>query len=231
MSRKKLILSNSNAIQNNINLDNAFTLFEKRCKLKGLTDVTIHTYYLRYKRFSNWLFEQEITCANEITEDIFVDFMLHLKEQDLSDSTVANYVRHLRTIIYFYQEKGIIPQSFKIQNVKINEIKINEKVKETYTDEEIQKLLFLKVKPNKDNFVEYKNYCIVNTFCDTGMRVSSLANLKISDLDFENNLITLRHTKSKKVQILVMSRSLATLLSEYLSYRQGEDDDILFLSQ
>ena len=60
--------------------------------------------------------------------------------------------------------------------------------KETYLDEELKALL---KKPNLKScdFTEYKICVMTNYLIATGNRISSILNLKISDLDFDNALI------------------------------------------
>lgn len=61
--------------------------------------------------------------------------------------------------------------------------------------------------------------------------MSTLVNLKIGDLDFDNQLIKLSHTKNKKAQIIPMNRTLFEVLQEYFLYRKGDKEVYLFCSQ
>ena len=96
-----------------------------------------------------------------------------------------------------------------------------------YTHDEMEKLL---KKPNlKDcRFSEYSNWVIVNYITATANRISTVINLKIRDLDFEEQTIILRTVKNKKQYTMPMSKYLKPILIEYLSYRRGEPDDFLF---
>jgi integrase/recombinase XerD len=63
----------------------------------------------------------------------------------------------------------------------------------------------------------------------TGVRQRSLLNIKIKDLDFDNNLIYINVTKNRKPLIIPMQGSLKPILLEYLRYRQHKTtDDYLF---
>lgn len=70
-------------------------------------------------------------------------------------------------------------------------------IKETYSDDELCKLL---QKPclNTCDFVTCRNWVIVNFFLGTGVRVSTLIYIKIEDvdLDFDRSLLT--YTKTRK---------------------------------
>ncbi|QNU68941.1 tyrosine-type recombinase/integrase [Ruminiclostridium herbifermentans] len=62
----------------------------------------------------------------------------------------------------------------------------------------------------------------------TGNRVSTIINLKIGDIDFENGYITLQKTKNKRQQIVPLSSTLSNILLDYLTYRKGQASDYLF---
>ena len=53
-------------------------------------------------------------------------------------------------------------------------------------------------------------------------------NTKISDVDFEHNIIRLRKLKNRKQQIVPMSTSLISALSFYLKVWNWDADDYLF---
>ncbi|MDZ5252084.1 hypothetical protein [Clostridium sp. LIBA-8841] len=73
-------------------------------------------------------------------------------------------------------------KSFKITLPKVDRVAI-----ETYTDDELRKLL---EKPNlkKCTFSQYRNYCIVCMLLSTGIRLSSLINIKIPKSKKTSNL-------------------------------------------
>jgi integrase/recombinase XerD len=43
-----------------------------------------------------------------------------------------------------------------------------------------------------------RDYAIIMTFLQTGIRLSELANLRLEDMDFENKVLTVRQGKGKK---------------------------------
>jgi len=105
--------------------------------------------------------------------------------------------------------------------------KVDKKIKETYNERELSLLL---KKPNlKDcDFGEYRTWVYSNYLLATGNRISSVLNVKIEDLDYSNNLITVNKMKNRKAQIIPMSKTLCEILQEYLQYRNGEPSDYLF---
>ena len=99
---------------------------------------------------------------------------------------------------------------------------------ETYTDDELIKLL---QKPNLKTckFVEYQCWVITNLLFSTGIRQRSLIHLKVEDIDFENRVLNVRVTKNRKVLLVPINNTLASILKEFLRHRQHKgNDDWLF---
>ena len=99
---------------------------------------------------------------------------------------------------------------------------------ETYSDEELTKLL---QKPNMKTckFVEYQSWVMTNLLFSTGIRQRSLIHLKVEDIDFDNRMLNVRMTKNRKVLLVPISNTLASILREFLRHRQHKDSgDWLF---
>jgi site-specific recombinase XerD len=79
-----------------------------------------------------------------------------------------------------------------------------------------------------------RDYVIVMTFLQTGIRLSELANLTIDDVDLEQKLLTVRQGKGKKDRQIPLVDEVAKALHNYLRYRNTQlvlDDEVLFLAK
>ena len=130
-------------------------------------------------------------------------------------------MRGVRCFCYYLMEEEYL------QRFKIKLPKADKRIKETYTDTELKKLL---KKPNVKTceFNEYKTWVFSNYLLATGNRISTVLSLQIKDLDFENETIQLNKCKNRKAQIVPMASSLKVILKEYLTYRKGSPDDYVF---
>ena len=82
----------------------------------------------------------------------------------------------------------------------------------------------------KCRFSEYRNWVFINYLIATGNRLSTVINIKIGDIDFDNDTIILKKTKNRNQQIIPIANSLKIVLLEYLKYRKGTSEDYLFCS-
>lgn len=159
--------------------------------------------------------------ASSFTKNIYFDYMAYLKTKPITSVSVNTCLRGIRAILYFAMDEGFIPQ------FKVSLAKQEKKIKETYNDTELSCLL---KKPNTKacSFAEFRNWVTINYLLGTGNRLSSITNLKIGDIDFDNSVIYIRKTKNRQQQVIPLSRTLENVLVEYLEYRKGNPDDYLF---
>lgn len=204
----------------NLTVKDAYDLFIKKCKVKNLSEQTIKTYEDKLKRFME--FVDPTTEVGEITSDVIDSYILELRDDDnINDVTIATLLRHVRAFVYYCQECGYV------EPFKIHIPKAEKKIKETYTVEELERLL---VKPDvhRCSFSEFKTWAFENYLIATGNRLSTALSIKIGDVDFENGVIRMSRTKNRRQQIIPLSNSLAIVLKEYLEVRGGNADDYLF---
>lgn len=204
----------------NVTLPEYFADYMAKCRARNLSDKTLEIYEVRFSVFQKYLNGKELK-PSEIDQDVIDGFILYLQRRGCNDITVQSYIRDIRAFFYYLMNNGFTPE-FKIKFPKADK-----KIKETYTDEELKKLL---KKPNlkRCEFNEYKTWVFSNYLLATGNRISTLLNLQIRDLDFDNGIIQLNKMKNRKAQIVPMASSLAVILKEYLTYRKGEPDDYVF---
>ncbi|MGN0411223.1 MAG: tyrosine-type recombinase/integrase [Candidatus Fimousia sp.] len=217
MARKRIRIANR---KDDLTLDEAFAEFMRKAKIRNLSTETMKTYCNTIKIFF------EFMDGGMKTHDISVsdvdEYIFWLKEEkEIRDTTVVNYVRHLRAFLYYCMDCGYI-KKFKILMPKSDK-----EIKETYTDDELKRLL---KKPDlkKCTFTEYRIWVFENYLLATGNRISTALNLKIKDIDFGSGVITLRKTKNRHQQIIPLSHTLSDILSEYLVYRDGDEEAYVF---
>ena len=206
--------------KNTITFEEACNMYLADCKLRNLREGTINHYRQSFRQFYKYF--PEDTPIDEFTEKTYKDFVAHLKETLTKDVSINSYLRDFITVLHFVMNEGYIPH-FKMQAIKVDKTNV-----ETYTDEELQALL---VKPNikKCSFIEYQCWVITNFLFATGVRQRSLNNIKIKDLDLENNLVYVNVTKNRKPLIVPINHTLSGILKEYLRYRQSaSSEDTLF---
>lgn len=141
------------------------------------------------------------------------------KESEASIQTIESYLRGIRVILYFAMENNWIEH----RRIKVSETLPD--IKDCYTDSEIDRLLY---KPDDEDFTEYRNWVIINYELSTGNRVSSICDLNVGDIDFEEGFINVNRQKNKNPMRLPIIPKLMPILREYVSfYRCNADGEPL----
>ena len=213
--------NNDQKNEEKITIANAIETFLRRGVAKNLSPKTTITYEGRLGVFQSFIGHD--TYVSKINLDMIDCYALYLKENgSRNDITVYSYLRDLRTFLNYCMERGYLAK------FKISLPKVDKKIKETYTDEELAVLL---TKPDVDYLSrgsEYKIWVFTNFLLATGSRISSALDVRVEDLNFSSGLIQMNKTKSRKSQIIPMSSALAEVLQKYLASRQCDAGEYLF---
>lgn len=160
------------------------------------------------------------TPINQITRHD-IDRFINWKKKGVEPISINSYLRVYRAFFNWASTNGYC------EKIPIRLLKVQNKIKETYTPDELDKLL-KKPSMNKTTFREYRNWVIVNFLIGTGCRRTTIVNIKIEDLSLSNCTVNINTTKTNKSQMLPIPSSLKPVLLEYLGHRNGNPDDYLF---
>lgn len=201
-------------------IQEVFDLFVTSRTADGVSETTLKTYK---NHFHNISLHLDVTQPlNDLTKRDLEAMIVSMKKSGLAHNSVSSYARVFRTFLNWCKEEDLC-------QVDMPKISDKEVVKETYTDEELIRLL---KKPEKDcTFSEYRTWVIINLLLNNGCRASSIRCIQIQDVDLENRQIILRHTKNGKIQAIPLCSMLVPILKEYLATRGGSPSDFLFCTQ
>lgn len=209
---------NKIVIQVSISVADTFADFMLSRKAKGLSEKTLITYNQHLSAIGKHL---DVSIPiDELTKQDLEEMISSMRDAQLASNSIKSYTRTLKSFFSWCNEQGIT-------RLNIPLYKAEETVKETYSDAELVVLL---QKPNirKCNFAEYRNWVIINLLLNNGCRAATIRSILIRDLDLDNRVIYLRHTKNKRAQVIPLCDALCAVLREYLRIRGGEGDDFLF---
>ena len=151
------------------------------------------------------------------TDGLERDYRKYLTNLGVNEQTIAAYFRAYRAIAYFAMEEGWIPRR------KISIKQPEPPIKNCYTDDEIKRLVR---KPKTDDFLENRNWVMVNYFLATGNRVSSVADLRIGDVDLDEGYITVNRQKNGKPTRIPLVKKITRILRAYIDDYRTEVNGI-----
>jgi len=151
-------------------------------------------------------------------------FMQYLAAQRMTGVTRVRKLAAIRKFFTFLEENSILAAN-PAHTVK--GARREEKEPQILYKEQYKALLY----EASDNI---RDYAIIQTFLQTGIRLSELANLRLEDVDFEHRLLTVRQGKGKKDRQIPLVDDAVKALRNYMRYRNTQlimDDEILFLAK
>jgi integrase/recombinase XerD len=203
-----------------ITFDRGYDEFIFYCRTRNFRPATIQFYDNTIRTI--YKFIDPKMPIKDITKATVDNFIVSCQnELEVKDITINTYLRGLKTILYYFMKLGYM------ENFHIALTKYDKPVIETYSEEEV-KLLLKKPDKSKCSFIDFRDWTMCNVLYATGMRCSNLRDLKIKEVDLYNNLLSLKTTKNRKPLALPITKSLQPILREYLSIRNGNDEDYLF---
>lgn len=191
---------------------------ESRCR-QG----TLEHYESHLGRLEEWLIatDQSLSALDDDSITEFIGWMLDDKE--LAVSTCNMTLRATKCLLRW------IEASSGIEMPMISVVKGDNKRPRPFSDAECAQL----VKPlAKDaTFSAYRDYVMALFLFGTGVRRTTLREVRCGDIDFRAETIRLRHLKQGGEDTLPMSDALAKTLRQYLQVRGGEPEDYLFCNR
>ena len=99
--------------------------------------------------------------------------------------------------------------------IKIISPKTSKRLPSFVDKDDIQNLLD-KVK-FENNYIGHRDRLIIEFFYVTGIRLSELINIKISDIDFNNNYIKILGKRRNKERLIPLSDNMTNKLKNYIN--------------
>ena len=151
------------------------------------------------------------------TEDLRVYLSEYQKKNNASKQTIDNIRRILSSFFTWLEDEDYI---LKSPVRRIHKIKTTKQVKETYSDEALERL--------RDNCKCIRDLALIDILSSTGMRVGELVKLNRVDVDFVNRECVVLG-KGSKERIVYFDARTKLHLQNYLNSRT-DDNEALFVS-
>ncbi|MCY9760358.1 tyrosine-type recombinase/integrase [Paenibacillus alvei] len=226
-SRRRNVISATE--QNGTELSGASTDFDiaveefiRDCNVKNLTVESIKFYRDCLKYIVNFLRSEGVDRPIDVEKRHIEDAILKKKE-GVKMVTVDKNLRGWKAFFNFLHHEGLIREN---PCSTIKPLKYEKHIVETFTKEQINKLLSA---PNRATFTGYRDYVIMLFLIDTGVRISELCGVKTTDIDWKNNVIRI-FGKGRKERFVPFGSTLYRHLKEYLSIRGILDQDFVWVN-
>lgn len=190
------------------------SLFISSKKVEGCSDRTINYYKTTIENMLEDI-NKDIKIID--TDDLRNYLTEYQEKNNCSKVTIDNVRRILSSFFSWLEDEDYIVKS-PIR--RIHKIKTTKTVRETYSDEVLEKL--------RDGCEEIRDLAIIDFLSSTGVRVGELVKLNREDIDFENRSCIVFGKGSKEREVYFDARTKLHL-EKYLSLR-NDNNPALFVS-
>lgn len=171
-------------------------LYSKDLELKNYSKNTIKNYTIQVEIFLK-SFDGVFTKPSEINEQSIKDYLLQFKTRNSMCHTLS-------ALKLFYKLTIKQPMKFKYIEYPRGEKKLPKVIDKDHMVKSIESISNIKHK------------AIITLAYSTGMRVSEVCNLLISDIDFKNKTIFIRNSKGRKDRVVPFSEKTKDTILQYM---------------
>ena len=172
------------------------------CRVERKSSKTISSYRQRLEAFS--VHRGPVDIRQVTAHDIRL-FLIGLEDQGIGAATQNAYYRALHSFFGWLVNEGIISCS---PMLTIKPPRMPRQMVKPLTVEQIQRVMLLLNVPEtwigsvrRSSFLQIRNKAIFLLFLDTGLRLSELSNIQLTDIDSENDTIIVMGKGSKERRV------------------------------
>jgi len=178
---------------------------ETELKLRGFSNRTVEAYLYHNKKF----LESVNKNPDRVTEEDIKNYIAEKMSKNVSPKSIVLIKAAFK---FFYDE------ILKKNIVNLKSPKVSRKLPVVLTREETKRLI--------DAIENKKHQLIVKLLYSSGLRLSELTNLKVGDLELNENIGWVRFGKGGKDRMFIISTKLTDELKGFI--KEKEESDYLF---
>jgi len=175
---------------------------------KGLASNTLSAYRRDMAKFEDFAKKRKL-ALNAVKRDDLVDFLASLYRQKLESKTVARHLVTLRNFFRYAQVQELISED---PTTHLESPKIRRSLPGYLRLEEVEKLLEL---PDQKTPLGLRDRAMLEVLYSTGLRVSELTSLRVTDLDMKVGCVRCIG-KGDKERIVPVGRKALGIVERYL---------------
>jgi len=195
--------------------------------MKKTSDNTEMSYRRDLHKMSRYMEQRGIEDVSLITATHLNSYVLFLEKSNFAAATISRNIAAIKAFYHFLVKEGLVEEDI---SETLKAPKIEKKIPEILSQEQVDKLLR---QPDGDNPKEIRDKAMLELLYATGIRVSELVSLKVTDVNLKMGFLICRDTNKERV--IPIGREAKAALVRYLeNARQeltgNETEDTLFVN-
>ena len=189
---------------------------------KGLSKNTVSSYKNDISSFFSWCDKEQLDRL-KVTDLNLNNYISNLFSIGLKSSSINRKISSIKHFYLFLLKKKVI------KNSPVDEITTPKQEKYLPTSMSEDEVECLLGSPKSSIKIERRDKAMIEILYATGMRISELVNLKLTDIDFNRSVLKV-FGKGSKERLVPYGEKAAEALRIYLEDRKKLDSKDVFLS-
>lgn len=202
----------------------AVQLFLQDCKVRNFSRESIRRYRKGLEKLQQHLVALELQLQ-DLSPSIFKKRVLaSMLDENLALRTINCNLQIYKSFSQFLHVEGGSNEPFA---TGIKPFKLQPSSAHTFTDEHLYPLL---AQPDRTTFTGLRNYVMMLTLLDTGIRLRELAKLQVTDILLDEGSLRVNHGKGRKSRLVPIERIATGELKRYLLERGTLNHNFLWVN-
>ena len=193
-------------------LKDAAKEFEFNCKCRKLSDKTIKNYSKLISYLLDYLKNKHMVLNLEDVRPVYIKgYNMELQEHGKKPQYINDQIKAFKVLFRYLYEEGYTDTNLtdRIKNVKMPKTII-----QTFSEKEVRDMVDFY---HGNSYMQLRDKLMLMVFFDTGIRVSELIGMKLSQVKEEYIII---YGKGNKERVVPKSPMLAKWLFKYINTRE-----------
>lgn len=193
--------------------------------VKNTSNNTELSYKRDLEKVKQFMASRGIVEAKDVSAKDLSDYVKYLEDNQFAAATVSRNIASLKAFYHFMVEEGLVAEDI---SEKLKAPKIEKKLPSIMSPDEVVRLL---EQPSGDSPKEIRDKAMLELLYATGIRVTELITLKVSDVNMQMNFILCKDRN--KERIIPFGAAAKNALARYLdgtreAMLENKSSDVLF---
>ena len=154
---------------------------------RGLSINTRKAYAEDLGQFLGWLDQKGVTSLNQVSRKQILDHLMAMKSRGMTTNSISRHLVSIKVFFRFLQQEGLLDRNI---TDTMDSPKLWKILPDTLSEKEVDRLLRA---PDMRKPLGVRDRAILEIFYASGLRVSELTHLKLSDLHIDDGYIRCIH--------------------------------------
>lgn len=176
--------------------------------VKKTSENTTMSYRRDLYKWMDYMNKQGVDSVCNVTKEQLKEFVMYLEKEGFKAATISRNIAALKAFYHYLYKEKLVKEDI---SDCIHAPKVEKKLPEIMTMEEAVRLV---EQPSAETPKELRDRAMLELLYATGIRVSELVNLKLSDVNLQMGLLTCKD--GSKERMIPFGNKAKTALMKYL---------------